>query len=153
MAFREIHVGPDRYEVTAEDAILVTELQSALAVCMYDATGEVGALLQLRCVSKGAKSPDVTDTTLSTELLLLDRCLEALRNIAPGAKNLQARIVAHVPDAPHAPAICETMVSLVRHFLEDARVRMLPEDIAPGPTRQLRFRPAMGWVRTGVQPA
>ena len=150
---REIHVAPDRFELTSGEALLVTELRSAIAVCVYDAAEEAGALLHLRCVVKTSKPADVTDTTLSTELLLLDRCLEALRNIAPGAKNLQARIVAHVPDAPHAPAICETMVSLVRHFLEDARVRMLPEDIAPGPTRQLRFRPAMGWVRTGVQPA
>jgi chemotaxis receptor (MCP) glutamine deamidase CheD len=149
MAFREIQVGPDRFEVTAEDAILVTELHSALAVCMYDATGEVGALLQLRCVAKASKSPDVTDTTLATELLLLDRCLEALRKIAPGARHLQARIVAHVADTPHAGVVCETAVSLVRHFLEDARVRLLPEDIAAGPARLLRFRPAMGWVRTG----
>jgi chemotaxis receptor (MCP) glutamine deamidase CheD len=150
MTLREIHVGPDRFEVTAEDAILCTELHSALAVCVYDATGEVGALLQLRCVAKASKSPDVTDTTLATELLLLDRCLEALRNIAPGAKHLQARVVAHIADVPHAYEVCETVVTLVRHYLTDGGVRLLPEDIAPGPKRQLRFRPSMGWVRTGV---
>jgi chemotaxis receptor (MCP) glutamine deamidase CheD len=37
MASPEIHVAPDRFEVTAEDAILVTELRSAIAVCVYDA--------------------------------------------------------------------------------------------------------------------
>ena len=149
MEFREIHVGPDRFEVTAEDAILTTELHSALAVCVYDTTGEVGALLQLRCVPKPSKPADVTDTTLATELLLLDRCLEALREIAPGARHLQARIVAHLADAPYAHALCEAVVSLVRHYLADADVQLLPEDIAAGPVRNLRFRPSMGWVRTG----
>jgi len=27
-------------------------------------------------------------------------------------------------------------------------VRLLPEDVAAGPVRHLRFRPAMGWVHT-----
>ncbi len=150
MQLREIHVGPDRFEVTAEDAFLVTELQSALAVCVYDATGEAGALLQLRCVAKASKPADATDTTLATEMLLLDRCLEALRAIAPGARHLQGRIVAHLADAPHAQALCESVVSLVRRYLEDGEVQVLPEDIAAGPARILRFRPSMGWVRTGA---
>ncbi|HTD11257.1 MAG TPA: hypothetical protein VK676_04235, partial [Steroidobacteraceae bacterium] len=118
MELREIHVGPDRFEVTAEDALLVTELQSALAVCVYDTSGEAGALLQLRCVAKSSKPADATDTTLATEMLLLDRCLEALRAITPGARHLQGRIVAHLADAPHAQALCESVVNLVRRYLE-----------------------------------
>ena len=117
---------------------------------MYDATGEAGALLQLRCVAKASKPADATDTTLATEMLLLDRCLEALRAIAPGARHLQGRIVAHLADAPHAQALCESVVSLVRRYLEDGQVQVLPEDIAAGPARILRFRPSMGWVRTGA---
>jgi chemotaxis receptor (MCP) glutamine deamidase CheD len=143
---QEIHVAPDRFEVTAEDAILVTELRSAVAVCVYDAAEEAGALLHLRCIVKPSKPADVTDTTLATELLLLDRCLEALREAAPGARRLQARIVAHLADG--AQAMCDTVVTVVRHFLADAGVEVLPEDIAAGPARTLRFRPGMGWVHT-----
>ena len=84
---KEIHVAPDRFEVTAEDAILTTELKSAVAVCLYDAAEEAGALLHLRCIIRASKPLDVTDTTLATELLLLDRCLEALREAAPAARN------------------------------------------------------------------
>ena len=145
---REIHVAPDRFEVTAEDAILITELKSAVAVCMYDATEEAGALLHLRCIVRAAKPLDVTDTTLATELLLLDRCLEALREAAPAARQLQARIVAHLSESAHARPVCETVMNVVRHYLTDAGVQMLPEDVAAGPVRTLRFRPGMGWVHT-----
>lgn len=145
---REILVAPDRFEVTAEDAILVTELSSAVAVCVYDASEEAGALLHLRCIVKPSKPVDVTDTTLATELLLLDRCLEALREAAPGARNLQARIVAHLADGAHARLVCDQIIALARHYLTDAGVQMLPEDIGAGAARTLRFRPGMGWVHT-----
>src|SRR5215475_12694741 len=105
---REITVAPDRFEVTAEDAVLVTELRSAIAVCVYDAVEEAGALLHLRCVVRVSKPADMTDTTLATELLLLDRCVEAMRETAPNARNLQARIFAHLDDHPMAAQVCET---------------------------------------------
>src|SRR5580658_6902196 len=143
---REILVAPDRFEVTAEDAILITELHSAVAVCVYDASVEAGALLHLRCIVRASKPADVTDTTLATELLLLDRCVASLREAAPAARHLQARIVVHLADAPQAEATCGMVVALVKRYLEDAGVSLLPEDIAAGPVRSLRFRPSMGWV-------
>jgi chemotaxis receptor (MCP) glutamine deamidase CheD len=148
MASAEIQVAPDRFEVTRGEALLVTELSSALAVCVYDADEEAGALLHLRCIPRHSKPTEVTDTTIATELLLLHRCLEALREAAPGARHLQARIVVHLADAAQVGAAVDTMVKLVRHYLEDAGVSVLPEDIADGPKRALRFRPSMGWVHT-----
>lgn len=148
MESRETHVAPDRFEVTSGEALLTTELSSALAVCVYDATEEAGALLHLRCIVRSNKPADVTDTTLATELLLLDRCLEALRAAAPAARHLQARIVVHLNPAPQARPACEAMIALVKHYLADAGVQTLPEDIAEGPVRTLRFRPSMGWVHT-----
>jgi chemotaxis receptor (MCP) glutamine deamidase CheD len=148
MAGSEIHVAPDRFEVTSGEALLVTELRSAIAVCVYDADEECGALLHLRLMVRQSKPADVTDTTLATELLMLHRCLEALREAAPAARRLQARIVAHLADAPHARGVSETVIKLVRHYLEDAGVEVQPEDVAEGPARALRFRPSMGWVHT-----
>ena len=75
---RELVVAPDRFEVVSDDVILNADLQSAIAVCIYDAVDESGAMLHLRFIPRGAKPTDVTDTTLATELLLLDRCVEAL---------------------------------------------------------------------------
>ena len=148
MAGLEIHVAPDRFEITSGEALLLTELRSAIAVCVYDADEECGALLHLRCIVKQSKPTDMTDSTLATELLLLHRCLEALREAAPAARRLQARIVAHLADAPHARGTSEIVIKLVRHYLEDAGVEVLPEDLADGPARSLRFRPSMGWIHT-----
>jgi chemotaxis receptor (MCP) glutamine deamidase CheD len=145
---REIHVAPDRFEVSSGEALLVTQLHSAIAVCIYDASEEAGALLHLRCIVRSSRPVDVTDTTLATELLLLDRCLESLRASAPAARHLQARIVVHLAHEPHAGPACETVMTLVKHYLKDAGVALLPEDVASGPTRTLRFRPSMGWVHT-----
>lgn len=144
----EIPVAPDRFEVTAEDAVLLAQLRSAIAVCIYDAVEEPGALLHLRCVVRVSKAADMTDTTLATELLLLDRCVESMREIAPSARNLQARIFAHLEDHPMAEQVCEAVLTLVRHFLQDAGVTLLPVEIGSGPPRELRFRPSMGWVQT-----
>ncbi len=143
MASSEIHVAPDRFEVSSGEALLTAELRSAIAVCVYDADEEAGALLHLRCIVRHSKPADVTDTTLATELLLLHRCLESLRESAPAA-----RIVAHLVDTPQVNPACDIVIKLVRHYLEDAGVQVLPEDIAAGPARTLRFRPSMGWVHT-----
>jgi chemotaxis receptor (MCP) glutamine deamidase CheD len=148
MAEREIHVAPDRFEVTAGEALLITELHSAIAVCVYDATVEAGALLHLRCIIRADRPTDVTDTTLATELLLLDRCLQTLRELAPAARHLQARIVVHLPEGAHGHPACEQVIALARHYLTDAGVTLADEDVAAGPKRSLRFRPAMGWVHT-----
>jgi chemotaxis receptor (MCP) glutamine deamidase CheD len=148
MESREIHVAPDRFEVASGEALLVTELSSALAVCLYDAAEEAGALLHLRCIVKSSKPADVTDTTLSTELLLLERCLESLREVSPAARDLQARIVVHLAETPHARPSYDTVITLVKHFLADEGVTLLPEDVATGQPRRLRFRPSMGWVHT-----
>jgi chemotaxis receptor (MCP) glutamine deamidase CheD len=146
MSSREINVAPDKYEVVAGDIVLVTELESAIAVCIYDAQEEAGALLHLRCIVRTSRPIDVTDTTLATELLLLDRCLATLREAVPQARHLQARVVVHLTEAAQAAASCETIMQLLQHYLTDGGVRVLPEDVAAGPARLLRFRPAMGWV-------
>jgi len=145
---REVVVAPDRFEVSADDVILVTELLSAIAVCVYDAVEEAGALLHLRFIQRGSKPGDVTDTTLATELLLLDRCVESIKEVSPTARNLQSRIVVHLADHPGAHQSCDTVLTMAKHFLADQGVRLLPVDIATGPARNLRFRPSMGWLQT-----
>jgi chemotaxis receptor (MCP) glutamine deamidase CheD len=145
---REITVAPDRFEVAEDDAILLAELRSAIAVCVYDAVEEAGALLHLRCIVRTPKPVDVTDSTLATELLLLlDRCVQSMRELSPSARNLQARVVAHVPDHSQAQGQFDIILDMVRHFLTDAGARVLPLDIAGGEMRALRFRPSMGWVQ------
>jgi chemotaxis receptor (MCP) glutamine deamidase CheD len=143
---REVVVAPDRFEVVADDALLVARLQSAIAVCLYDAVEEAGALLHLRFIVRNARPAEVTDSTLATEMLLLDRCIESLREAMPAARNLQARIAAHLPDDEEAQKGCDSVLTLVRHYLDDAGMSVGPVDAAAGAARELRFRPCMGWL-------
>jgi chemotaxis receptor (MCP) glutamine deamidase CheD len=144
---RQVNVPPDRFEVVADDVVFSVALQSALAVCIYDAVDEAGALLHLRFIMRGAKPADVTDTTLATELLLLDRCVQSLREIAPAARNLQAKIVAHLPEGADREGACDSVLTLVRHFLADVDIKEMSSDIAAGAPRALHFRPSMGWLQ------
>jgi chemotaxis receptor (MCP) glutamine deamidase CheD len=143
---REVTVASDRFEVVGDDAILAAELNSAIGVCIYDAVQEAGALLHLKCVVPPTRGND-TETTLASELLLLDRCIEAMRKIEPAARSLQTRIVVHLAEDPRAREVCDTVLTLARQFLADTGVRLLPIDIGNGAPRLVRFRPSMGWVQ------
>jgi chemotaxis receptor (MCP) glutamine deamidase CheD len=145
-AAREIIVAPDRFEIVTQDIVLKAELSSAIAVCVYDAVDDAGALLHLRFIVRGPRPTDVTDTTLATELLLLDRCVEGLRRAAPGARALQAKVVVHLPEESAAVDACEAVLQLVGHFLRDAGATTSPPDMAFGAPRRLEFRPSMGWL-------
>jgi chemotaxis receptor (MCP) glutamine deamidase CheD len=146
MAFetREILVGSDQFEVVTEDLLLRAKLSCAMAVCVFDTVDEAGALLHLRCVARAGGNPDATDTTLATELLLLDRCVEALREAAPQARALKARIVVHVPASSNARTACESMLTLVGHFMQDIGAELEPVDLGTGAPREVVFRPCMG---------
>jgi chemotaxis receptor (MCP) glutamine deamidase CheD len=144
---REVLVAPDRFEVVSDDAVLVAQLRSATAVCIYDAVEEAGALLHLRFIIRSTKPADVTDTTLATELLLLDRCIESLREAMPNARNLQAKIAAHLPESSDAQRACNSVLTLVNSFLDDSGMKVVTSDVAAGAPRELRFRPSMGWMQ------
>ncbi|MGQ0833832.1 MAG: hypothetical protein ACT4O5_02750 [Gammaproteobacteria bacterium] len=146
-ARREIEVPPDRYEVVADDTVLTAELSCGIAVCLFDAIEEAGALLHLRCIIRSDKPVDVTDTTLATEMLLLDRCIEALREAAPAGRNMQAKIAAHFPNDAAAHAASRSVLALVGHFLQDAGAAALSPNVATGASRRVYFRPGMGQLQ------
>jgi chemotaxis receptor (MCP) glutamine deamidase CheD len=143
----QIEVRPDHYEVVADDTVLTAELRSGIAVCLFDAVEEAGALLHLRCILRNDKPADVTDSTLATELLLLDRCVKALRDAAPTARNIQAKIAAHFANDDAAHAATRSVLTLVSHFLNDAGATTLAPDVATGGARKVHFRPGMGHLQ------
>jgi len=141
---REILVGTDQFEIVTTDVLLRARLDCAIAVCVFDTVDEAGALLHLRCVARQGSNPESTDTTLATELLLLDRCVESLRAAAPQARALKARVVVHIPAQGNARAACDSMLTLVGHFMQDIGAELAPVDLASGSAREVRFRPCMG---------
>jgi chemotaxis receptor (MCP) glutamine deamidase CheD len=145
-SIRDVTVPPDRFEVMTEDVVFRAELRSAIAVCIYDAVDESGALLHLRFIVRGTQPAEVTDRTLAAELLLLDRCVESLRQVAPAARNLQVKIAGHLPEGAPADA-CDNVLELLMQYLRDAGASVAPADIGFGAPRALQFRPSMGWVQ------
>lgn len=140
---RPVDVLPDRFDVVAQDVVLRAELRTAIAVCLYDEVEEAGALVHLRVVPSDSGLLDATDSTRASELLLLDRCVAALRRLAPGARNLQARVAAALPDDAATLAAGSDILDVLAEFFAYAGVQHTSPDVATGVVRRVSFRPSM----------
>ena len=144
----EIRVEPDHFDVVNRDVVLVAQLDSTFALCLYDAVLESGALVHLRVGPPGrVQDPELTDTTLSTDLLLLDRCFVELRKSEPRAQHWQAKVVGQVQDLPGARERFDGVQSFLSAFLSDTKVKLISCDTHVDHVQLLKFRPAMGQVR------
>jgi len=149
----EVPVAADNYRITSEDVVLCAELQSSLVVCLYDGVEEQGALLHLHLAAPGqSRDPNLTDNTLSSDLALLDRALQELSAASPRSQHLQAKLVAHTEDQISARARCDGLQSLICAFLEDAQIKVVSIAAHVESTVSVRFRPAMGQLRTQTGP-
>jgi chemotaxis receptor (MCP) glutamine deamidase CheD len=143
----EVLVAPDEYAVTRGDGVLLARLQSTFALCIYDAVQENGALIHLRTGTRGRQNdPELTDTTLSTELLLLDRCLADLKKLEPRARHWQAKLVGEVEDVAGARVRFEAMQAFLAAYLGDAEIKLVSCSTHVNDAQTLRFRPAMAQV-------
>lgn len=144
-----LRVLPDHLEVTAQDRVLVARLEATLALCFYDAVEEPGALLHLRIAPpRGTQSPDLTDSVLAGDLMLLEQAMATLRQLVPAARYWQCKMVAHVPDAGDDFAdSCATVVEFIRAYLGDSIVKLIDTQVRHGAVVELAFRPAMGELR------
>ncbi len=141
----------DNFAVVSTDITLVAYLSGAFVLCVYDAVQESGGMAHLRIVPPGrSNDPNLTDTTLSTDLLLLDRCVNDLKQIEPRAQHWQAKLVAHVPDSDVARERFLAMRGFLEAFLRDADINLVSIDQQGGASVVVRFRPAMGNIRTEV---
>ncbi len=145
----EVKVDPDHFRVVNEDLVLVAQLDSTFALCLYDAVLESGALVHLRIGPPGrVQDPELTDTSLSTDLLLLDRCFGELRKSEPRAQHWQAKVVGQVQDIAGARERFDGVQSFLTAFLADTNVKLISCDTHLNHVQLLRFRPAMGHVRS-----
>jgi len=80
----EVMVAPDTYHVSPEPMLMIADLHGALALCLHDEGRGVGGLLHLRFMGGTGRPSDVTDNTLSSVLVVLDRFKRAvLGNATP----------------------------------------------------------------------
>ena len=145
----EVRVEPDHFDVVNNDVVLVAQLESTFALCLYDAVLESGALVHLRVGPPGrVQDPELTDTTLSTDLLLLDRCFAELRKSEPRAQHWQAKVVGQVQDSPGARERFDGVQSFLSAFLADTNVKLVSCEVHVEHAQILKFRPSMGHVRS-----
>lgn len=119
----EIIVQPDAYCVSREDSLLVAELSAALAICVYDDTQAVAGLLHLRYVATSNDQPlDLTDNTLSSDLLLMDRFCKELRSAGARKQSWRVSVYGHTPDIPGMAGPAATVLDLVKAYYADGRL-------------------------------
>jgi hypothetical protein len=132
----EVLVQPDAFRLTREPLLLVSELQAALAVCLFDDTQGVGGLLHLRYVATDGNQPlDLTDNTLSSDLLLMDRFCKELRSAGARKQSWRVSIVGHTPPTPGMEGPAATVLDLVKAYFADSR--------RPVECREFRTAPAV----------
>jgi chemotaxis receptor (MCP) glutamine deamidase CheD len=118
----EVVVAPDTYQVSPEPVLLVAELCGALALCLHDEGRGVGGLLHLRFVGNTGRPSDVTDNTLSSVLVVLDRFKRAVIGNSTRRDDIQARILAHALPPTDADEPSASLVDLIRADLADVKI-------------------------------
>jgi chemotaxis receptor (MCP) glutamine deamidase CheD len=145
-AAKEISVEPDTFRV-ARQAVLIADLCASMAVCLFDDTQGVGGLLHLRYVAVNGDTPvDLTDNTLSSDLLLMDRFCKELRSMGARKQSWRVQIIAHLPAVPAVDLPAATIVDLLRAYFADNRLPVECRELRTQDRKQLRFNPYEGSI-------
>ena len=115
-------VAPDTYHVSPEPMLLIAELHGALALCLHDEGRGVGGLLHLRFMGGTGRPSDVTDNTLSSVLVVLDRFKRAVLGNTARGDEVQARILAHALPPTDAGEPSASLVDLIQADLADGKI-------------------------------
>ena len=149
----EVLVAPDSYQVSPEPVLLIAELQGALALCLHDEARGVGGLLHLRFVGGSGQPSDVTDNTLSSVLVVLDRFKRAVIGATARRDDIQARILAHALPPTDAQEPSATLVDLLRADLADGKIACGAQLTRRAEPVRVCFQPFEGrvWIARAVQ--
>jgi chemotaxis receptor (MCP) glutamine deamidase CheD len=142
----EVMVAPDTYHVSPEPMLLVAELHGALALCLHDEGRAVGGLLHLRFQGGTGRPSDVTDNTLSSVLVVLDRFKRAVLGNAAKADEVHARILAHALPPMDAGEPSATLVDLIQADLVDEKIACGTQTLRRTETLRVCFQPFEGRV-------
>jgi chemotaxis receptor (MCP) glutamine deamidase CheD len=147
-ALEQVLVPVDQFAVAARDCLLCAVLEGSFAICIGDEMEQGGALLHMQAGRPGRNNdPELTDNTLSTDLLLFDRCLSDLKVAEPRARHWQARFVAHADPRAGGRERLDAIQCFIAAYLEDTGIRLVSQVMHDGPPRRLSFRAAIGQLR------
>jgi chemotaxis receptor (MCP) glutamine deamidase CheD len=142
----EILVAPDTYYVSPEPMLLVADLHGAMALCLHDEGRGVGGLLHLRFKGETARPSDVTDNTLSSVLVVLDRFKRAVLGNSPKCDEIQARILAHGLPPTDAREPSASLVDLIQADLVDGKIACGTQTMRRTESVRVYFQPFQGRV-------
>jgi hypothetical protein len=144
----EVLVEPDTYHVSPEPILMIADLHGALAVCLHDEGRSVGGLLHLRFMGGSGLPSDVTDNTLASVLVVLDRFKRAVLGNSLPRDDVQARILAHALPPTDAAEPSASLVDLIRADFADCKIACGTQMTRRTETLRVCFQPDEGraWV-------
>src|SRR5665213_1808424 len=101
---------------------MIADLYGALALCLHDEGRSVGGLLHLRFMGETGRPSDVTDNTLTSVLVVLDRFKRAVLGNSKRGDGIQARILAHALPPTDAGEPSASLVDLIQADLADGKI-------------------------------
>lgn len=144
----EVVVAPDTYQVSPEPLLLVAELHGALALCLHDEGRSLGGLLHLKFLGGTGLPSDVTDNTLSSILVVLDRFKRAVLGSHQRGDEIQARILAHALPPTDAGEPSASLVDLIQADLIDGKIACGTQTVRRTEPVRVCFQPCEGriWI-------
>jgi chemotaxis receptor (MCP) glutamine deamidase CheD len=142
----EFLVAPDTYHVSAEAMLMVADLHGAMALCLHDEARGVGGLLHLKFMGGTGRPCDVTDNTLSSVLMELDRFKRAVLGNSSKRDEIQARILAHALPPAEISEPSASLVDLIRADLADAKIACGTQTLRRIDSLRVCFQPQEGRV-------
>ena len=142
----EVMVAPDTYHVSPEPMLMIADLHGALALCLHDEGRGIGGLLHLRFMGGTGRPSDVTDNTLSSVLVVLDRFKRAVLGNATRADEVQTRILAHALPPTDAGEPSASLVDLIRADLADGKIACGTQTTRRTEALRVCFQPFEGRV-------
>jgi len=118
------------YRVSDTAAVLMALLSSSLTICMHDDTQGAGGLLHLRyATTHNGRPVELTDNTLSSNLLMLDRFCKEMRGLGARKTSWRVRLVGHIPSNVGMEAPAASVIDLLRAYFADTRLAVECKEI------------------------
>ena len=142
----EVMVAPDTYHVSPEPMVMIADLHGALALCLHDEGRSVGGVLHLRFIGGTGRPSDVTDNTLSSVLVVLDRFKRSVFGNTTHLDEVQARIIAHALPPTDAGEPSASLVDLIQADLADGKIACGTQTTRRTEALRVCFQPFEGRV-------
>jgi chemotaxis receptor (MCP) glutamine deamidase CheD len=139
-------IAPDTYQVSTESLLMIADLDGALALCLHDEGRGVGGLLHLRFMGNTGRPSDITDNTLSSVLVVLDRFKRAVMGNTRRMDDIQARILAHARPPQGSKEPSASLVDLIKADLADNRISCGTQMVRRTEPVRVCFQPFEGRV-------